>query len=167
MGGMNDLRRCRRCGGGMNLEERRWTGTGTELGYACPDCGYEVKMMPPGAVGSGILLWLFAATIITALLLSSRWYGPGILGWAFILLLWLGGAAVYLPGLWKLLAHPVAGKAPAILPQETPDTDPLRRGIKSMERRSFFGAPLLLLGIAIAILGAAAIFGIVRDMVLQ
>jgi hypothetical protein len=167
MSDLVDTRRCRRCDGeDMSHAERRWTGMGTEYVYQCPQCGYAVKLMPPGAVGSGILLWLVGSVLVTALFLTDRWYGPGIIGWALIGLFWFGGAAVYLPALWRLIAHPVTGQVPSPLPAEPADGDPLRRGIRSVERRGFFGAPLLLIAGAAAILLLAAAIGYINDVLL-
>ncbi|WP_127520513.1 hypothetical protein [Mesorhizobium sp. Z1-4] len=151
----------------MALSERRWTGTGTELRYDCASCGYEVKLLPPGAVGSGILMWVAASTLVTALFMYDKWFGPGVFGWIVIALFWLGGAWVYLPALWKLRAHPVTGAAPSKLPDEQADPDPLRAGIKAIERKSLFGAPLLLIAAAAAILLAAAAIGYVNDVMLN
>lgn len=167
MGAETETRRCRRCGADMALSERRWTGTGTELRYDCASCGYEVKLLPPGAVGSGILMWVAASTLVTALFMSDKWFGPGVFGWIVIALFWLGGAWVYLPALWKLRAHPVTGAAPSKLPDEQADPDPLRAGIKAIERKSLFGAPLLLIAAAAAILLAAAAIGYVNDVMLN
>ena len=151
----------------MILAGRRWTGTGTELAYACSKCDYTVSMMPPGAVGAGILIWIVGSSLVTALFMYDKWFGPGVFGWIVIALFWLGGAWVYLPELWKLVAHPVTGEAPSRALEEAPDSDPLRAGIKAVERRSFFGAPLLLIGGAAAILLLAAIIGYVNDVILN
>lgn len=165
MGAETETRQCRRCGADMTLSARRWTGTGTELGYSCTSCGYEVKLLPPGAVGSGILMWVAASTLVTALFMYDKWFGPGVFGWIVIALFWLGGAWVYLPALWKLRTHPVTGAAPSKLPDEQADPDPLRAGIKAVERKSLFGAPLLLIAAAAAILLAAAAIGYVNDVI--
>ena len=167
MGAETETRRCRHCGADMALTERRWTGTGTELGYACASCGYEVKMLPPGAAGSGLLMWVVASALVTALFMYDKWFGPGVIGWIVIALFWLGGAWVYLPALWKLRTHPVTGSAPSKLPEEQPDSDPLRAGIKAVERKTFFGAPLLLIAGATAILLLAAAVGYVNDVILN
>ncbi len=151
----------------MTLAERRWTGTGTELVYECPQCGHAVTLMPPGAIGGGIVMWVVASSLVTALFMYDKWFGPGIVGWTVIALFWIGGAALYLPAIWRHVAHPVSGKAPSPLPAEEVDSDPLRRGIKSVEKRSFFGAPLLLIGVAAAILILAAIAGFVNDVLLS
>ncbi|MBO6900738.1 MAG: hypothetical protein JJ864_05270 [Rhizobiaceae bacterium] len=167
MGAETETRRCRSCGADMALTERRWTGMGTEFGYLCGKCGYEAKMLPPGAVGSGILIWALASTLVTALFMYDKWFGPGVFGWIVIAMFWLGGAWVYLPALWKLRTHPVTGSRRSKLPEEQPDSDPLRVGIKAVERKTLFGAPLLLIAGAAAILMLAAVVGYVNDVILN
>ena len=144
---------------------REWKGMGTEIRYECPDCGHAVSFMPDGAIGAGVLMWVLASSIVTAFFFFDK-FGPGTLGWAVIILFWLGGGAAYALDLRKRIRYPVSGEIKADMPSEPRDSNPLRKAIGWIERLGFLGAPLVLLAGMVAILAIAAAVGFIKDVLL-
>lgn len=102
------------------------------------------------------------ASAIIAVLAKLDKNGPSLFVWAFYGLIWFGGAwAVAWPAIQQL-RYPVVPGASHPTPTGS-DHDPLRRGIRRVERMGFWKAPAMIVLSVVALLGLATIVGLVID----
>lgn len=157
-----ETRRCAVCGNeGMRAVSARWSGSGHEILYRCPECDHQIHFVPHGQLGWQTTMTLIAALIVSLFLWSLRWPSP--LAWVFfpgLLALWLG----YLAWRWaRVIRYPVTGERsePPIgdIENANPE-DPLQSGIVQIEKRSFLGGLLTPIVIIVVVMGIATLIGL-------
>lgn len=145
----------------MVCTAEEFSGISTRLSYSCERCGHGKELSPAGAAGAWLAIWLTASAIVAVLAKLDK-NGPSLFVWAFYGLIWFGGAwAAAWPAIQQLRYPVVRGPS-----QPTPvpsDRDPLRSGIERVERMGFWKALAMIILSVVAVLGLAAIVGLVID----
>lgn len=157
-------RRCRQCGSG-NAVPVAYLGEGRTryTKYACPDCGAEFRIQPPGTTAYRIVMALLAGVFVGLLLYRNDQTMP------------LAAMGLVLAGyiVWQLFPawrHPATGPAPedaAMIGPDTDDPDPVRQQLNRIERMSPVRAALLPIAVILFVLGTAAVIGLVNDLWLE
>ena len=157
-----ETRRCAACGNEhMRAVSARWSGSGHEIVYRCPQCSHEIRFVPHGQLGWETTISLIAALIVSLFLWSMRWPSP--LAWVFfpgLVALWLG----YLAWRWsRVIRYPITGElagAPAGDVENADPEDPLQSGIVQIEKRGFLGGLLTPIVIIVVVMGTATLIGL-------
>ncbi len=159
------IRKCRDCANGeMHLTAMQLNmGEQTQL-FECQSCGTKLQMPSAGFIGLQFWVWLIVSWfLIWIFLIDTIYVSPTT--YVFVLGFVAAGACWCLGDVIRHFYHPLIKVQNSIQPSH-PTNRPSRSFIVKILNMGFFTTPLAVLGIAIAILGLAALAGYINDYVL-